>query len=80
MKNWDDSEECGVCKFWQDIGGISSYQGGCHRYPGRPVLVLHFEWCGEFQRYSEEAAARRDEAIERHNKRFDKPPVDAERE
>lgn len=49
MRNWDDSEECGICKFWHDVGDVDGDQGACHRYPGQSVMVLHFNWCGEFQ-------------------------------
>ena len=49
MNNWDQSEQCGGCKFWADVGDVDGDQGACHRFPGQSVMVLHFEWCGEFQ-------------------------------
>lgn len=76
MKNWDELEECGVCKYWQDVGGIMSDQGSCHRYPSGPILKLHFHWCGEFELYSDEAQARRAEAEQRYEKRRAKTPLD----
>ena len=76
MKNWDDSEECGICKHWQDVGSVLSDQGACHRYPGRPTLTLHFDWCGEFVLYSEKASLRRQNAVEAHEARYRTPPVD----